>query len=324
MRALRTMLGVVLILIGVPALALAVAGWSAQQHAGPAGSYSAPLGAVRSAGYAVTVPDVAEVLDRHPGSAILGSDRVRVTIRSASVPVVLFLVPTADLDRYLDGVARTELAGVGFAAGPQPVDLIDFTGTVAPAPLVGQSFWPRAPSGQTLEWDRATDTHTSIMLARADGRPGFTASLAATVYPTWLGSATWLALLVAAVALAAASAVLLWRGADEGVSRDQLIEFADLVAVRLAGDRPAGLPTTRRRPPALDRTAPNRGSLDRPVPDRGSLDRPAPDRRRPWDLGAGGGVADEAAPRHRRDLTGELVQVPSVRPPESPYVHSAT
>ena len=157
MRTLRTLIGVILVLVGVPALALAGAGWSAQRHAGPDGSFSAELGPVRSDGYAVTVPNVAEVLDRHVAATLLRSDRVRVTVRSATAAVLLWLVPTADLPRYLNGVARTELTAVGYSREAQPVQVADFAGTASPETLIQQPFWTRAPNGQTLEWNRSTD-----------------------------------------------------------------------------------------------------------------------------------------------------------------------
>jgi hypothetical protein len=235
MRTVRTLVGVVLALIGVPALALAAAGWSAQRHADPAGSFSARLGSVHSDGYAVTVRDVA-VLHRHIATRLLGSDRVRVTIGSSTAPALLWLVPTDDLGSYLDGVAHTKLAAVGFAGGAQPVELADVTGTATPPPLIQQAFWTRAPSGRSLEWDRSTDTRTSLMLMRADGQAGFAASLTVTVYPSWLDEMTWLSLFVGVAALAVSSAVLFWRAPAfrRFGEQAQAVEFADLVAQRLA------------------------------------------------------------------------------------------
>jgi hypothetical protein len=236
MRTVRTLVGVVLALIGVPALALATAGWSAQRHAGPAGSFSAQLGSVHSDGYAVTVRDVAAVLHRHIAARLLRSDRVRVTIGSSTAPALLWLVPTDDLGSYLDGVAHTTLAAVGFAGGAQPVELADITGTAMPPPLIQQAFWSRAPSGRSLEWDRSTDTRTSLMLMRADGQAGFAASLTVTVYPSWLDEMTWLSLFVGVATLAVSSAVLFWRAPAFRTfgKQAQAVEFADLVAQRLA------------------------------------------------------------------------------------------
>ncbi|MDT5024581.1 MAG: hypothetical protein QOE61_1007 [Micromonosporaceae bacterium] len=236
MRTVRTLVGVVLVLIGVPALALAMAGWSAQRHAGPAGSFSAQLGSVHSDGYAVTVGDVAAVLHRHIATALLRSDRIRVTIGSSTVPVLLWLVPADELGSYLDGVAHTNLAAVGFAGGAQPVQLADVTGTATPAPLIEQPFWTKAPSGRSLEWDRSTDARTSLMLMRADGQAGFGATLTVTVYPSWLDEMTWLSLFVGVAALAVSSAVLFWRRPAYQAfgKRAQALEFADPVAQRVA------------------------------------------------------------------------------------------
>ena len=64
MRTLRTLIGVILVGIGVPALVLAGSGWLIQRHAEASGSFAAQLSPVHSQGYAVSVPDVAALLDR--------------------------------------------------------------------------------------------------------------------------------------------------------------------------------------------------------------------------------------------------------------------
>jgi hypothetical protein len=309
MRTLRTLIGVILILLGVPALALAGVGWSAQRNAGPDGSFSAELGLVHTDGYAVTVPNVAEVLDRHIGATLLRSDRVRVTVRSATASVLLWLVPTADLPHYLNGVARTELTAVGYSRETQPVQVADFAGTAYPETMIQQPPWTRAPNGQTLEWNRSTDGQASLVFARADGRAGFAASLTVTVYSSWLDEATWISLFAGAATMVAASVVLFWRSRRArifGLERDQVLEFVDLVADRLSRVRFA------------ERAANPASAGDRVADDR-SLGHRWTDNYRPADPWAEPPLAHEE--------TSELVPVPARhQAPEdkSPYPHTAT
>ncbi len=287
MRTLRTLSGVALALAGVLALALAVTGWAVQRHASATGAFSATLSPVRSSGYAVTVPDVGTLLDRHVVAGMLSSDRVRITVSAASSPIVLWLVPSGALSAYLDGVALTKISAIGFAHGAQPVELTDLPGDNVPPPLVQQEFWTRSPSGQSLEWDRASDVGTSLLLMRADNQPGFAATLTVSIFPTWLDEATWLAAFAGLSLLTGAVALLFWHHQPEPalvLVPEQATEFANLVADRLVADRYGPLPTR--------------------MPDR-------------W--------PDGTATTLGRDLTGELVQVsPAWDTAESPYVHSAT
>jgi hypothetical protein len=254
MRALRTLIGLVLAVTGLPALFVGVAGWSLMRHSDSAGAFSAQIGPVRSTGYAIVVPDVAGLVERHGVASLLGSDRLRVAVRSASAPVVLWIVPATDLGHYLDGVSRTEVTGIGYADGAQPVELSDLPGTAAPAPLASQPFWSRAPSGQSLAWDRATDAGRALLLVRADGLPAFDATLSVTLYPDWLPAASWGSLLGGAIVSGVGILLLFWPVRSKQqlfvVDPERMADFADRIAERLAmAPAPIDPPASPRRDP---------------------------------------------------------------------------
>jgi hypothetical protein len=236
MRALRTLIGLVLVLAGVPTVLLGAAGWFALQHSDGDGSFVAQVGPVRTSGYAVIVPDVTTLADRHGAASLLGANSLRLTVHSDREPVRLWIVPADQLSRYLDGVARTEVSAVGYATGPQPVNLTDISGFRTPGPM---PFADTAASGYSLAWEKSTDAQTSLLLVRADGRPDLEATLAVQVYATWLPASAWTALGMGTVVLLAGIAVLFWpvrpRPPMLVVEADQLVELADAIAERMAG-----------------------------------------------------------------------------------------
>src|SRR5262245_33020399 len=121
MRSLRTLIGLVLVVLGVPMGVVAVAGLRGLQHQDAGGAFSAELAPVATAGYAVVVPDVARLLDRHGATRLMGSGQLRLTLGQSEVPLVLAVGPSAEVDEFVRGIARTEVTRVGFAVGPQPV-----------------------------------------------------------------------------------------------------------------------------------------------------------------------------------------------------------
>jgi hypothetical protein len=235
MRALRTFFGVVLLLAGVPMVLLAAAGWSVLRN-GPEAEGFAPTHAyVRTAGRAVVVGDVAGLAERTRVPVLPGSDRVRVTVRSTSGPLFVAVAPVSEVDRYLDGVARTEFSGV---SGPLDVD-----GRVAGPVAAGQAFWDvtaeRRGGVETLEWTPRPDR--SLVIMRADGEPAIDATVAIGSYPAWLDTGTWWLLTGGLAAVMVGVGLLFWpqrrREVVLVVEAHRMVDFADRIADRLGGGR---------------------------------------------------------------------------------------
>ena len=62
MRVLRTILGLLLLTIGIPALLIGAAFWAAMQHRDAGGAFGGRLQAVVTSGYAVVVDDADALL----------------------------------------------------------------------------------------------------------------------------------------------------------------------------------------------------------------------------------------------------------------------
>jgi len=242
MRTLRTVLGLILVLAGVPALIAGVVGWTVLQHRDPTGAYSAPLEPVSTSGYAVVVPDIGALVARHGLARRAGTARLRVTASSPSGPLFLGLAPTADAARFFERVARTELTEIRVADGPLPVRARQLAGDSAPVDATAAAFWlatgVAGTAGNTLEWDLPVAADTAFVLLRADGQAGIDATLSVALYPRWLNPTTW-GLLAAGALLAVGGVVLLWPGRRREVvlvvEAHRVVELADQFASRVAG-----------------------------------------------------------------------------------------
>ena len=160
---------------------------------------------VRSAGYAVVTPSA--VVDSRSGGTdwaarVVGDVRIRVTPQSAGQSLFVGIGPTADVDRYLRGVARTQVATR--ASGDR--DLAGVAPTTAPAEA---GFWVARAQGTgtvDLRW-RPTSGDWSVVVMNSDGSAGVFAAVVAGAELPWLGT-VGAVLLVVGVLLLVAGVVL--------------------------------------------------------------------------------------------------------------------
>jgi len=248
-------------------LIAATVGWTVMQHRDASGGFSASLAPVRTSGYAVVVPDLADLIDRHGAAGILGSGRIRISARSSTGPLVIAVAGAGAVSRYLDGVARSELSGVGFSDGSQPVDVVDVAGTAVPAPTAQQLFWAStAPETIELNVPRASGEKTSLVLMRSDGTAGIDATLTVGFYPRWLNAATWGLLLAGSVALLAGLVAVFFPARRREMvlvlEPHRMVDFADRIAQRLGGIRSPRLRRNRHREMTGERvTVPAEGEM---------------------------------------------------------------
>ena len=305
MRSLRTFIGLLLVMAGLPLAVIAVAGLRGLQHQDPSGAFSADLAPVATAGYAVVVPDVAQVLDRHGATRLMGSGQIRLTMAASDVPLLVAVAPAAQVERYLRGVARSEVTRVGFAVGSQPVQTTDVAGVALTEGLPQAQGWRSARAGQTLELPRPLESGMAVVVVREDLQGGLAPVLSVAFTPGWLASAAWGMLLAGAAALLAGVALALWpvRGQEVlvVVEAHRMVDIADRIARKLNRDvdgrgRHRGLGALL-GPPARYEVRPGDGS---------AAEGPDPEDDQPPDLTL-------ATAGHLREPTGE-----------SPYVFTAT
>src|SRR3954469_10226234 len=86
MRVLRTILGMLLLTIGLPALLAGAALWTALQHRDQGGAFSGELQRLSTPGYAFVVDDVDGLLRRDAPFTRIGDTQLRLTARTQDGP----------------------------------------------------------------------------------------------------------------------------------------------------------------------------------------------------------------------------------------------
>ncbi|WP_433267402.1 hypothetical protein ACQPWR_06145 [Micromonospora vinacea] len=220
MRFVRVIAGVLLLVVGIPALFAGGGLWLVTRHADPGGAFAARFETVRTPGHAVVVTDLDRLLRQEAPFARSAQTRLRVDARTPGGPAFVGLAPTAEVRGWLEAVPHATVRRVALARGPLPVRL-DPAGPAADAPGVatadgpvtplGRPFWVREGIG-SLEWsaDDLTGEPMSLVVMRPDGGADLALDLRAELRAGWTGPATW-GLLAVGVLLVVGAALLLLR-----------------------------------------------------------------------------------------------------------------
>jgi hypothetical protein len=142
------------------------------------------------------------VLDASPGQAalpgrILGQVRVRVTPTDPARSVFVGIAPSAQIDRYLAGVART-VPGTGWRSGT------DIAGSAPATPPTELAIWDAQVVGsgtQELFWTPRAGTW-GVVLMNADASVGVSVSASVGAELPWLGPVGALCLVLGILLLA--------------------------------------------------------------------------------------------------------------------------
>ncbi|MEV4706430.1 hypothetical protein [Actinoplanes sp. NPDC049316] len=210
MRVLRTILGMLLLTAGLPALLAGGAFWAAMQHRDAGGAFSGTMQRVATSGYAVVVDDVDELLRKDAPFARFGDTRLRLTATSGDAPAFVGLAPRDRADAYLADIPRISVSAIDLGTGALPVTSKLVPGTRAPEQLPGRErFWLAAGVG-AVDWNPTMlrDTRYSLIIMNPAAQPGVRLESTAAVRPGWLNQATW-ALLVGGTLLVMLGMIIL-------------------------------------------------------------------------------------------------------------------
>ncbi|WP_435825891.1 hypothetical protein [Micromonospora zamorensis] len=217
MRFVRMIAGVLLLVVGIPALFAGGALWLVTRHADPDGAFAARFETVRTPGHAVVVTDLDRLLRQEAPFARTAQTRLRLDARTADGPAFVGLAPTAEVRRWLESAPYASVRRVALAQGPLPVRL-DAAGPAVGTPTaaeaitpLGRPFWVREGIG-SLEWsvgDLAGEP-MSLVVMRPDGGADLALDLRAELRAGWTGPATW-GLLAVGVLLVVCAVLLLLR-----------------------------------------------------------------------------------------------------------------
>ena len=103
MRVLRTILGMLLLTVGLPSLLGGAALWAAMQHRDQGGAFSGELQRLATPGYAYVVPDVDRLLRTDAPFTRIGDTQLRINAATEDGPAFIGLAPSATVEKYLRG-----------------------------------------------------------------------------------------------------------------------------------------------------------------------------------------------------------------------------
>ncbi|RKN58085.1 hypothetical protein D7193_05685 [Micromonospora costi] len=217
MRFVRAFAGMLLLIIGLPALLAGGTLWLVIRHADPSGAFTARFETVQTTGHAMVVTDLDRLLRREAPFTRLGQTRLRIEARTPDGPAFLGLAPADEARRWLEPVPHATVRRVALARGPLPVRL-DPAGTAPSAgtPAAGlaptdRPRWVREGVG-AIEWtpDELAGRPLSLVVTRPDGGPNLTLDLRAEFRAGWMAPAMW-GLLAGGVLLVTFAVLLLFR-----------------------------------------------------------------------------------------------------------------
>jgi hypothetical protein len=214
MRVIRTILGMLMLTIGLPALLGGAGLWAAMQHRDAGGAFSGALQRVSTPGYAVVVDDLDALLRADAPFVRVGDTRLRLTATTTDGPAFIGIAPAARATDYLTGVPHASVYSVDLGTGALPVAAHRVTGSVAPATLPGaETFWTKAGAG-ALDFDPATLANGpySLVVMSRGAQPGLRLEATAELRPRWLNSATWGLLMLGSLLVMGGMLVLAWPG----------------------------------------------------------------------------------------------------------------
>ncbi|UWX98581.1 DUF4389 domain-containing protein [Arthrobacter zhaoxinii] len=205
-RIVLIVIGSLLVLAGLTAGAAAAALGLLAAAQRDDGYLSVPEETYSVGSYALTSENI-EV-----SSGISAGDNVgTVQIRGTNPDGELFIgiASDTDVDRYLAGVAHSELGDVTFE--PFSAEYEETPGTAAPAPPGEQDFWAASSEGagtREIDWPLQEGEWTVVVM-NADAAPRVTAELQAGVRSDVFGPLTWWLILGAVVLVLGGVALIL-------------------------------------------------------------------------------------------------------------------
>ncbi|MFI5936830.1 hypothetical protein, partial [Actinoplanes sp. NPDC051494] len=287
MRVFRTILGMLLLTAGLPALLAGGAFWAALQHRDEGGAFSGSTQRVATSGYAVVIDDVDALLSDDAPFTRYGDTKLRIAATSSDAPAFIGLALRDQVTAYLADIPRIAVSSIDLGTGALPVTSALIPGTRAPEQLpTRQTFWIASGTG-AVGWNPANlrDTAYSLVIMNRTAQPGVRLETTVALSPGWLNQSTWALLILGTLLVMAGMITIGWparrREVVYIVDPSQVPDLMQAIGAPLplsrtgggrhsASHRPRTLADSqpRNRPPALT-WPPSSTSGTRPA-DRGS------------------------------------------------------
>lgn len=196
-------IGVVMSIAGAAALTAGILGSNVTQPADSEGFFSTPTETFTTQSYALTSPTVGEITIHPTGVQNLPFDiaTVRLNASSTDSNVFIGIASKADIDRYLEGVERSEIANLQYF--PFNVEYREISGTKAATSPAEQNFWVESSSGpgtQEIQW-RVAPGDWGVVVMNADASPNVAVDLQTAVRSDLIAPIATLIIIIGVVLL---------------------------------------------------------------------------------------------------------------------------
>ncbi|SDT69215.1 hypothetical protein [Actinoplanes derwentensis] len=212
MRVFRTILGMLLLTTGLPALLTGSGLWVVMQHRDPGGAFTGELQRLTVPGYAVVVPDIDRLLRDDVPFARINGTQLRLSAVTADGQAFLGIAPSEQVARYLAGTPYSRVDAVDIGTGILPVTTVRQGGRGIPAGAPGmQDIWTTKGTGRlSVSPGALGDRPYSLVLMHPRGAPVVRLAAIAEVRPGWLNTGTWGLLTLGTLLLMAGIVILTW------------------------------------------------------------------------------------------------------------------
>src|SRR3954452_21356206 len=121
MRVVRVILGLLLLVAGLPALLVGGTFWIALQHRDAGGAFTGTIERADTDGYAVVIRDTDGVLGDGAPFVRAGDTTLRVTAQTSTGPAFVGIAPTSAVNDYLAVSSYLRVDGVDLGTGDLPL-----------------------------------------------------------------------------------------------------------------------------------------------------------------------------------------------------------
>lgn len=195
-RVLAIVFGVLGFLVGAAMIVGAV--WMLNEDRDDDGFYATEPYTFERSSFAIASGDFDQLTEVPSWLADRVADPVDIRIEGTGTSgksLFLGIGPTADVDRFLSGVAYDEVKGLDLdGRSISSVDYAGREGTTRPAPPRGEEFWEASTEGvgpQTLDWPLESGSWTAVVM-NADASAGVNADLAFGVKISNIVAIAWI------------------------------------------------------------------------------------------------------------------------------------
>ncbi|MCP4964752.1 MAG: hypothetical protein GY926_05910, partial [bacterium] len=228
-RAIAVVIGILGLLIG--ATVIAGAAWLLAEDRDDDGFYAAEAFPFEQSSHAIVSGDLDILADTPSWLAELLADPVDVRIQGTSgEELFIGIASTADVDRYLSGVAHDEVTDLDLdGRSITSVDYVNHDGTASPMSPGSEQFWEVRAEGagpQTVEWSLESGSWTVVVM-NADASTGVIADLEFAARISNIVAITWGVLGFGVISLLGGG-YLTYRGLRRRGMREPAIDVSDL------------------------------------------------------------------------------------------------